>query len=340
MTPRGEFEWIERLAAILGDAGTDARGRPAIGDDTAFLPADGTRAWTADTLVEGVHFRFDWLAPEAVGHRALAASLSDLAAAGARPEGALVTAAGPAATLEARLEGIYAGMAALARRAQCPILGGDLSRADGPLHVTVTAIGAAIGGAPLDRGGARPGDRVWVTGRLGAPAAAVAEALAAGDDPEALQRARASAAWPRFARPEPRVREVAWLLERARPAAAIDLSDGLSGDAGHVADRSGVRLVLDGDRLPVHPGAEGAADRLGADAREWALHGGEELELLVLAPAGSIEPHAEPFEAAFGIPITAIGEATEGSGVALREGGEERPLEPASWDHFDPGGRA
>lgn len=347
MTPRGEFEWIDRLAEILGDAGIDARGHPAIGDDTAFLPAGGPWAWTVDTLVEDVHFRFDWLEPAAVGHRALAASLSDLAAAGAKPVGALVSAAGPAATFDARLEGIYEGTAALARRAGCPVLGGDLARAEGPLHLTVTAIGTAIGEAPLARHGARPGDRVWVTGRLGAPSAAVRLARAAEGDPAALERARAGAAWPRFAFPEPRVREMAWLLERARPTAAIDLSDGLSGDALHVADRSGVRIVLDADRLPIHPGVAGiagpapAAGAVPADGPppadhplERALHGGEEFEVLLTAPAGSLEPWAEPFEAAFGIPLTPIGEVAGGSGVALRRDGREAPLEPRSWDHF------
>lgn len=336
--PRGEFEWIDRLAETLGDVAVDARGRPAIGDDVAWLPRGGPWAWTVDTLVEDVHFRFDWLEPAAVGYRALAASLSDLAAAGSAPAGALVTAAGPAGTFADRLEGIYDGLAALARRAGCPILGGDLARADGPLHVTVTAVGRAIGDGLLSRRGARAGDRVWVTGELGAPAAAVAmlAEVSARADPAALERVRAGGAYPRFAFPEPRTREIAWLLDRVEPTASIDLSDGLSGDAGHVARGSGVRIVLDADRLPVHPAARRAAEELGRDPLEWALHGGEEFEILLTAAEGAVDPLTADFEAAFGIPLTAVGRVEDGSGVVLDDGEGEAPLEPRSWDHFAP----
>ena len=333
--PSGEFEWIARLAETLGDVALDARGRPAIGDDVAWLPADGPWAWTVDTLVEDVHFRFDWLEPRAVGHRALAASLSDLAAAGAGPAGALVTAAGSPRAFTDRLEAIYEGMASLARRAGCPVLGGDLARADGPLHVTVTAIGRALGPDVLPRRGARVGDAVWVTGALGAPAAAVAALRKTpADDPAALERIRAGEAYPRFAFPEPRTREIAWILERARPTAAIDLSDGLSGDARHVARASGVRLVLDPARLPIHPAAERAGREADRDVLEWALHGGEEFELLLTAPDGALDPLRADFEAAFGIALTPIGRVEEGSGVFLESAGGEVPLEPRSWDHF------
>lgn len=336
--PRGEFEWIDRLEAILGDVARDARGRAAIGNDVAWLPEGGPWAWTVDTLVEGVHFRFDWLDPAAVGHRALAASLSDLAAAGSTPAGALVTAAGPAGTLADGLEALYEGMAALARRSGCPVLGGDLSRAEGPLHVTVTAIGRVVGGESLGRGGARPGDVVWVTGELGAPAAAVAalERGAGAGDPAAVERVRAGGAYPRLAYPEPRTREIAWLLERRRPSASIDLSDGLSGDAGHVAAASAARILIDPARLPVHPAAARLADDLGGDALAWALHGGEEFELLLTAPEGAFEPLAADFEAAFGIRLTPIGRVERGSGVFVRDASGERPLEPRSWDHFAP----
>ncbi|HUP19436.1 MAG TPA: thiamine-phosphate kinase [Gemmatimonadota bacterium] len=338
----GEFEWIDRLAAILRRAGAAgegsvARGRPAIGDDAAVLEGPGGEAWawTVDTLVEGVHFRFDWLEAADVGHRALAASLSDLAATGATPAGALVAAAGPAETFAERIEGIYAGMAELAARAGCPILGGDLSRAEGSLHLTVTALGRVEGGAPLGRSGARPGDALWVTGELGAPAAAVALLQAAGRaglDPRT--EVGAHPALTRLARPEPRTAEVAWLRNRAEIRAAIDVSDGVSGDAGHLARRSGVRVVLDPALVPLHPATVRAAAEFDGDALEWALHGGEEFELLLAAPDGALDPLAGPFAAEHGIPLTRIGTIEAGDGVHLREDGGTRPLPARSWDHF------
>ena len=327
---RGEFAWIARLVEILGEP---SRGR--IGDDTATIEIGGDRlAWTVDTLVEGVHFRFDWLDPEAVGRRALVASLSDLAAAGAEPLGALVVAAGPTATVAARLEGVYHGLRAAGDEAHCPVLGGDLARTEGPLHVTVTALGR-VSGAPLGRSGARAGDELWVTGELGGPAAAIA-LLAATAPALALAAVRAHPAYERLAAPRARLAEMRWLRERADLHAAIDVSDGISGDAAHIAERSGVRVVLEPDRVPVHPGAALAARSLGADAREWALHGGEEFELLLAAPPGALAPHAAAFQSTFGIPLTRIGEARAGAGIAVRSDGAEQALVPRSWDHFAP----
>ncbi|MFN2383490.1 MAG: thiamine-phosphate kinase [Gemmatimonadota bacterium] len=321
---RGEFARIARLVETLGPA---AQG---IGDDAALLAGrDGAWVWTVDTLVEGVHFRFDWLAPEAIGHRALAASLSDLAAMGAEPVGALVTAAGPVSTIDARLEGIYGGLGALARAAGCPILGGDLSRADGPLHLTVTALGTVGTDPPLLRSGAQPGDTVWVTGTLGGPAAAL-ELLERGEAPAA----RAGGAFERLAHPTPRLAEMRWLRERAVLHAGIDVSDGVSGDAAHLAEASGVRITLEPGRLPIHPGAIEAARLIGTDPTAWAVHGGEEYELLLCAAAGALEPLAAPFADAFDLQLTRIGDVAEGVGVYARAGNATMPLPAASWDHF------
>jgi thiamine-monophosphate kinase len=337
VTERGEFAWIARLIEILEPAAPrEARGDRAIGDDVAVLEGPGgeTWAWTVDAAVEDVHFRFDWLDPEAIGHRSLAASLSDLAAAVSEPVGALVTVAGPAAVIEDRIEGLYRGIAALAGTAGCPILGGDLSRAEGPLHLTVSALGRCPRGTPPGRGGARPGDEVWVTGRLGAPAAAVAILTAAGDDRDRLAAARAHAAVERLARPAPRLAEASWLAARAPLHALIDVSDGLSGDLAHVAARSRVRIAIETDEIPVHPAAREAAEELGGDADGWALHGGEEFELLVCAPPGSIGPLAPEFDSRFAIPLTRIGIVEDGNGVVRRRGGPDATIEPGGWDHF------
>ncbi|MGH7572387.1 MAG: thiamine-phosphate kinase [Gemmatimonadota bacterium] len=326
-SPTGEFERIARLVEVLGGAGS-ASGS-AIGDDAAVVPGtDGRWVWTVDAHVEGVHFRFDWLYPEEVGHRALAAAVSDLAAMAADPVGALVSAAVSGEGAD-RLERVYAGLAALADRVGCPVLGGDLGRSDGPLYLVTTALGRCVSGAPVLRSGARPGDRIWLTGELGGPAAALAW-LARGNEP----LSREDPARQRLALPLPRVAEAGWLRSRAPLSAAIDLSDGLSGDAGHVAARSGVCLQLAAESIPIHPGARRIAEALGEDPVDWALHGGEEFELLVCAAPGALEPFARPFEERFGLPLIRIGEVAEGEGVWLEEGGRSSPLNPRSWDHF------
>lgn len=325
--PVGEFERIARLVEILGGAGGDSGS--AIGDDAAVVPGtDGRWVWTVDAHVEGVHFRFDWLDPEEVGHRALAAAVSDLAAMAADPVGALVSAAVSGKDADC-LERVYAGMAALAGSVGCPILGGDLARSEGPLHLVTTAIGHCTAGSPILRSGARPGDEVWLTGELGAPAAALAW-LARGNEP----LSREDPARRRLALPLPRVAEAGWLQSRAPLSAAIDLSDGLSGDAGHVAARSGVCLRLEADSVPIHPGARRIAEALGEDVRDWAFHGGEEFELLVSAPPGALEPLVGPFRERFGLPLTPVGEVLEGAGVRVVDEDGERRLEPRSWDHF------
>jgi thiamine-monophosphate kinase len=335
VSPRGEFEWIDRLLEVLGPAARSGD-RIAAGDDVAVIegPAGETLAWTADGLVEGVHFRFDWLDPEEVGHRALAASLSDLAAGIAEPIGVLVTVAGSRAAFEARLEGIYRGIRDLAIRTACPVLGGDLSRSDGPLHLTVTALGRCARVAPPGRAGAKPGDEVWVTGAFGAPAAATELLAEAGSDPTCLAAARAHPAVRRLAYPEPRLREVAWLAERAPLHALIDVSDGVSSDLAHIADRSGVRIAVETGSLPVHGDALDAAARIGADAGSWALHGGEEFEIAACTPPGSIAPHVGEFESRFGIPLTRIGSVESGRGIVGRRDGDEEPIARGGWDHF------
>lgn len=326
---RGEFERIARLVEALG--GGEGVSGSAIGDDAAVVPGtDGRWVWTVDAHVEGVHFRFDWLDPEEVGQRALTAAVSDLAAMAAEPVGALVSVAVAADGTE-RLERVYAGLAALAEGIGCPVLGGDLARAEGPLHLVTTALGRCVSGPPVPRSGARPGDAVWLTGELGGPAAALAW-LSREDRP----LAREDPARRRLALPVPRLAEASWLRSRAPLSSAIDLSDGLSGDAGHVARRSGVRLRLRPEAIPIHPGAVRLAAALGEDPIEWALHGGEEFELLMCAPRGTLDALAGPFGERFGLPLTRIGDVAEGEGVWVVGGEGEERLEPRSWDHFAP----
>lgn len=327
VTP-GEFDWIDRIARRLQSLGGEH-----IGDDAAVL-GDGLQVWSIDALAEGVHFRFDWMSPRAVGYRALVASLSDLAAMAAEPVAALVALAAPADRVAEVLPGVYDGLAEAAGAFGCEVVGGDLTRAE-IVHVVVTVLGECTAGAPLKRDAATPGDEVWVTGELGGPAAALA-LLGSGCD---LDRVQSRPAYSRLVAPTPRLREMAF-LSRLSPRAGIDISDGLSSDIGHIARASGVGARIDRGRVPVHPDAEQIGVELEIDGLEWALHGGEEFEVLFTAPPGSVEAEASTFERRFDLRLTRIGTIVPEPGVSLTDGDREWPLEPRGWDHFGPGCQA
>jgi thiamine-monophosphate kinase len=144
----------------------------------------------------------------------------------------------------------------------------------------------------------------------------------------------AHAAYDRLAHPSARIDEVHWLKSRARLGAAIDISDGLSGDANHVAGASGVSITIDVERLPIHGGASDIGHRLNADPIEWTLHGGEEFELLLTARPGSIGPLVDEFDTTFSVSLTEIGTVGTGTGVQKTENEVTEPLDPKSWDHF------
>ena len=251
-----------------------------IENDAAELA--GGRVVTQDVLVEGVHFRLDWISWRDLGFRAAAVNLSDLAASGAEPEGLVVTLAAPSETAVDDVVELYEGLA----EAGTPVIGGDTSAAD-RLVLSVTAIGTSE--RVPGRTGARPGDVLVVTGPLGASGAAFRRGC--------------------YVRPPVRLEEG---RELARTASAlIDLSDGLARDAGHVAARSGCRLVIDLERVPLAEGAE--FDDLAF---------GEDYELLAAVPdAGR---------------FTEIGRCDEGEGVVLRLRGQ--PVEFGSFEHFGAGG--
>ncbi|HYF60456.1 MAG TPA: thiamine-phosphate kinase, partial [Burkholderiaceae bacterium] len=242
MAAPGEFELIRRFFERPAAAG---RARLGIGDDCALLDVPGgeSLAVSTDMLVEGRHF-FPDVDPEALGHKALAVNLSDLAAMGARPLGFTLALALPAAD-EAWLEAFSRGLFALADAQGCELVGGDTTR--GPLALCVTVHGTVPPALALRRDGARAGDDLWVSGALGAAALAVERRLRGEPVP--------AGALARLDRPEPRVALGLGLRGLAR--AAIDLSDGLAGDLGHVLARSseaaGVPLgaALERDALPV-----------------------------------------------------------------------------------------
>jgi thiamine-monophosphate kinase len=311
--PGPEFDRIRKIAQVLGDQGT------GLGDDCGLVrEGDEFIAFSTDVSVEGVHFRRDWITPEEVGWQATAAALSDLAAEGAEAIGLLCAVTMPATAAESELLQVMAGVGAAARSVRAMVLGGDL--ATGPAwSLTVTVVGRTR--APVTRGGAEPGDRLWVTGNLGGARAAL-EAWRRGAVP--LPEART-----RFAHPEPRIAAGRWLA-RHGARAMIDLSDGLGGDAWHVASASGVALEIDLNTIPVAPEADQEAGRLGVSREQFAAEGGEDYELLVALPARF--DAMDLFVRECGIPLTRIGLAAKGSGVVFRLAGQ--PLELHGFNHF------
>ncbi len=300
-----EFDTIRRLLATWGPA---AEG---IGDDAAVLavPPGERLVASTDATIEGVHFRREWMTPEEIGSRAAAAALSDLAAMAAVPLGLLLAIAAPPDWGD-ELEALARGVGAVAHRARCPIVGGNLSAAR-ELSLTITVLGSTA--RPLGRSGAVAGDVILVTGELGGPGAALA-ALLAGAVPDPRHATR-------FVSPAPRLLEARWLAEHGAHA-AIDISDGLVADAAHLARASGVSFQISADRIPL----------VGGVSASEAAASGEEYELIVAMPA-PVGGHAAAFARQFGIPLTAIGIVLPASAEPVTLTGP-RTESAAGHDHF------
>ncbi len=282
-----------------------------IGDDAAVLRArrDEDVVVTTDALVEGVHFRFDQETPRTAGRRALAANLSDLAAMGARPLGFVLALAAPSSAPVARVLGVVRGMLDLALRFACPLVGGNVARAR-EVSVSITAIGAVTRGRALLRSAARAGDRVFVTGTLGAAALE-----------RAGGRVRRTA--------EPRIAAGRALARLRGVGACIDVSDGLAADLMHVCRASGVQARIDPERVPVPRAFAAACRRLRRDPLRLALAGGEDYELLfTLRPSG---PRGAALERKLGVAVREIGRIEAGRPAVL---GLPAALGAGGYRHF------
>lgn len=317
-----EFELIDRYFSRLGAARTDVV--LGVGDDAALLrmPADAELAASVDTLVAGRHFP-ERSEPRSIGHRAIAVNLSDLAAMGATPAWAMLALTLP--NVEPRwLEEFAHGLDDLARAHGVALVGGDTTA--GPLSMTVQIMGHVPRGAALRRAGAREGDVLAVSGTIGDAAAGLALELGALETDDA---ASASELRRRFDYPAPRVE--LGIAARGIASAAMDLSDGLAGDLPKVAAASGLSAHVDIDRLPLSAALLSAA---GEDrAREFALGGGDDYELLLAVPPARFEALAAR-AAQLNLTLTAIGELRRGNGVQWVLKGRHYVPAARGYSHF------
>ena len=321
MSGSGEFDLIARYFT------RPARRSPlGVGDDCALLaPAPGMQlAVSCDMLVEGRHF-LSTVEPARLGHMALAVNLSDLAACGARPLAFTLALSLPAVD-EAWLAGFSRGLFALADAHGCELVGGDTTR--GPLNLCITVFGEVPAGAALLRSGARAGDDVWVSGTLGDARLALEVFRGTLSLPaEAFERARA-----RMEQPAPRV--ALGLALRGIATAAVDISDGLVGDLGHVLRASGVGARLDADAAAGLLAIGAAAGPDLAPRRACTLAGGDDYELAFTAPA-SARAAVERAGRASATPVTRIGAIEAETGLRLVDAqGAAVAQRFASFDHF------
>jgi thiamine-monophosphate kinase len=305
-----ERERIAMLTRVLGRAIPGVT--VGIGDDAAILDGAGTLVWTIDEQVEGVHFRRSLLGFRDVGFRSLMAAASDVAAMGGRPWCALCALVVPADVDDAALEAIATGQREAADELHAAVVGGNLSR--GPaLSLSTTVLGRCQ--RALQRRGAHAGEGIWLAGKVGLAAAGL-RALEGDTLPGDPRVQPAVAAWR-----TPRALVEAGRAMGLLATAAIDVSDGLARDLGHLAEASGLSAVLDEDALLADSELVAAAGALGALPIELALHGGEDYALVATSAAA--------------LPgFRRIGQMREGRGLALRMAAGERPVEPVGFDHF------
>ncbi len=317
-----------------------------LGDDAAAVETAPFSLVTTDSLVEGVHFLRDAAPPRLLGRKALAVNLSDIGAMGGIARYATVSLCLPPDLALGWVDSLYDGLLERAAEAGVALVGGNVTRGRGSIVVDVTLIGDA--GRLLLRSGARPGDRVVVTGTLGAAAAGV-RLLAEGARLDEEGELTATGVWTESSAPavaaclraqldpRPPLALARSIAERGLARAGMDISDGLSLDLVEICSRSGTGAVIDALALPLDPRAAGLERARGGDALALALHGGEDYQLLLAVAPEDLGELSE-LARVWGVPVTAVGEFVEGEPVVwLRDGAGERPLVPGGHDHFRAG---
>ena len=314
-----------------------------IGEDAAVVASASKQWWhlTTDLLAEGVHFNLNTASPESVGYRAAMANLSDLAAMGAAPRYLLISLAIPQSLGSRHIYRLYAGLMRACRPHGVTLIGGDTSASKAGLFLSITLVGTTRAGRALFRKGARVGDRIYVTGTLGDSLAGLrllAGMKAKGSgrrQTAALSKTHRQFLINRHLRPAARVEAGRWLNDARFATAAIDVSDGLSGDLRHLCEESGVGAEIDGPSIPLSNACHAYAGLKHLDPIQLALAGGEDYELLF-----TVSPKKQAFlerqAKARGFRVSCIGTIRpRREGVRIQSGdGSVRTLPITSYEHF------
>jgi thiamine-monophosphate kinase len=327
----GERALIDRIRARAGSPPSWLT--IGIGDDAAVLePERGALdVVTTDSLIEDVHFRRAWTAPEAIGAKAVAVNFSDLAAMGAAPRAVLLSLAFPSTLPLDDFDRLVEGVVAATASESACLIGGNLSRSPGPLLVGVTALGSVRRRRALTRAGGRAGDELYVTGSVGGAAVGLA-VLAAGLDRSGLDDALRECVG-RHERPVARVRVGRTVAAQRAATAAIDLSDGLAAAVTQLAGASGTGAMVDAAAIPVDLGAKAWHARTGADAVMAALTGGEDYELLFAVPPRRRRAFLAAVARSGRLACTKIGQLTKEPGAWL-DRGDRRERMPEGFSHY------
>jgi thiamine-monophosphate kinase len=304
-----------------------------IGDDCAILrvPPNHDSLITTDFSLEGIHFRRDWHPPESVGHRCLARGLSDIAAMAGEPVAAFLSLALPRDVPQSWVQHFLRGLLALAKKYNVTLAGGDTAQSPTGIQADIIVLGSVPKGQAILRSTARPGDAIYVTGSLGASAAALAQLQSQEKTLRHPEGSSAERTYPRHFYPDPRLTVARTLRQRRLATSMIDLSDGLSTDLTHICQESQVGAKLEAARIPraqLLPAKDGKPTRQ-VDLNQ-SLHGGEDYELLFTAP-----PHKRVPTQLAGVPITKIGEITHQRRIVIVDAkNAEHKLRPQGWEYF------
>lgn len=335
----GEFQIISK---IRERARPGERVAVGIGDDAAVISRNGSADLLAccDLMIEGIHFRLDWMPTDAIGRKALAVTLSDVAAMGGVPKFAMVSIALPRASSSEFASEVMRGVIEMSEASGVSLVGGDTSGSPGALFIDTSVIGECASGRAVTRAGARPGDRVFVTGSLGASMLGL-NLLQGGHRLDQFMKDGAGEsgdnmilrALRRHIFPEPRLKEGSLIGQASVASAMIDISDGLSSDLSHILQESRCGAVVNANALPVAACAKTlASSGMKIDPLNLALHGGEEYELLFTVPQKESDRLIE-LSRDFDEPVTMIGEIVERPGLYLDRDGALEVLDPSGYEH-------